>query len=45
MFKKYLTDHKKNIDLYMPRNEKQVDEVIEIIKKRYERVLPSKKSK
>lgn len=45
MFKKYLLDNKKDIDLYMPRNQKQVDEVIEIIKRKNERVLQSKKSK
>jgi hypothetical protein len=45
LFKKYLTDNKKNINLYMPRNQKQVDEVIAIIKQKNERVLQSKKGK
>jgi len=32
LFKKYLMDNKLNINLYMPRNQKQVDEVINIVK-------------
>lgn len=31
LFKKYLQDNKYNIDLYMPRNQKQVEEVVELI--------------
>lgn len=31
LFKKYLTDNNINVDLYMPRNQGQVDEVIGII--------------
>ncbi len=32
LFKKYIHDNKLNITLYMPRNQKQIDETIEIIK-------------
>ena len=45
LFKKYLTDNKLNIDLYMPRNQGQIDDVIEIIKKKHEGILQGKKSK
>jgi len=45
LFKRYILDHSLNIDLYMPRNQKQVDEVIEIIKTKYEGVLQHKKNK
>lgn len=31
LFKKYINDKNLNIDLYMPRNQKQVDEVINLI--------------
>jgi hypothetical protein len=45
LFKRYLVEHNMNVDLYMPRNQKQVDEVIQIIKTKNERVLQNKKSK
>jgi hypothetical protein len=45
LFKKYIVDHNLKIDLYMPRNQKQVDEVIQIIKEKREGILQSKKSK
>ena len=52
LFKKYLMDNQLHINLYMPRNQKQIDEVIDIIKKQYETnkiaregLLQSKKSK
>ena len=48
LFKKYLMDHKHNVDLYMPRNQKQVDEVIQVIifkRKEVERLLQGKKGK
>jgi len=32
LFKKYLMDNNIRVDLYMPRNQKQIDEIIEIIK-------------
>ena len=32
LFKRYLLKNNMNVNLYMPRNQKQVDEVIEIIK-------------
>jgi len=35
LFKKYIMDKKINIDLYMPRNQKQIDETIKIIKDKY----------
>lgn len=45
LFKKYIVDNNLKIDLYMPRNQKQVDEVIKIIKEKNERILQYKKSK
>lgn len=42
LFKKHLVENKLNIDLYMPRNQKQIDEIVNII---YERILQDKKSK
>jgi len=45
LFKKYLMDNNIRVDLYMPRNQKQIDEIIEIIKIKNERVLQNKKSK
>ena len=41
MFKKHINDHKLDVDLYMPRNQKQVEEVVQIIKNRYEGILQS----
>jgi hypothetical protein len=45
MFKKHIMDNKFKFDLYMPRNQKQIDEVIAIIKTKNERELQSKESK
>jgi hypothetical protein len=45
LFKKHIMDQGLMIDLYMPRNQKQVDEVIQIIKHKHEGILQSKKSK
>jgi hypothetical protein len=42
LFKKYLVDNRINVDLYMPRNQGQIDEIVKII---YEGILQSKKSK
>jgi hypothetical protein len=42
LFKKYLVDNNINVNLYMPRNQGQIDEIIKII---YEGILQSKKSK
>jgi hypothetical protein len=36
MFKKYLLDHNLNFDLYMPTNQKEVDQVIQHIKQNNE---------
>jgi len=41
LFKKYLVDNNIEVDLYMPRNQGQIDEIIKII---HERILQSKKS-
>lgn len=35
LFKKYLVNNNMNYELFVPRNKKQVDETIEIIKRRY----------
>lgn len=45
LFKKHISDHNLNLDLYMPRNQKQIDEVIQIILNKHEGLLQSKKSK
>ena len=45
MFKHLIMEKKLKFDLYMPRNQKQIDEVIQIIKTKHERVLQNKKSK
>lgn len=45
LFKKHIMDHYWNIDLYMPRNQKQIDEVIQTIIKKHEGLLQNKKSK
>ena len=42
LFKKHLNDNNLNINLYMPRNQGQIDEIVKII---YERILQSKKGK
>lgn len=42
LFKQHLNDNHLDINLYMPRNQGQIDEVVKII---YERILQSKKSK
>lgn len=34
-----------NIDLYMPRNQKQIDETIRIIKEKNERIFQKEKNK
>lgn len=44
LFKYYLTITEQNYDLFVPRNQKQIDQTIEIIKQN-ERLLRSKKSK
>ena len=45
LFKKYIVESSLDVDLYMPRNQKQVDKAIEIIKEKHERLLQRKKSK
>jgi hypothetical protein len=35
MFKKYLFDNKVKMDIYVPKNQKQVTQIIEIIKNKY----------
>lgn len=42
LFKRYITVHELDYDLYMPRNQKQVEEVVQIISKSYE---PNKRDK
>lgn len=36
LFKKHIVDKKLHISLYMPRNQHQIDEIIELVKKQYE---------
>ena len=43
MFKHYLQLNDSNVDLFVPRNQKQIDEVINIIKTKHEGILSSKK--
>jgi len=45
LFKYYIYRNDLLLDLYMPRNQKQVDEVIEIIKSKNEGLLQRKKGK
>lgn len=45
LFKYYLQTRQLNVDLYVPRNHKQIDEVITIIKTKNEGILRNKKSK